>query len=187
MITFKGYKNIITNDIQFSRDSRMAFISMQLNDEGTPDLTEFKKVKEMSFIQDDSDVFTMMYGKFKHMPEKLFFNSKSLYLGEELSSLREECGDTYNYKREENASMNAYTLMASLTKRMRANSQYIVDGNLGMVFQSLLMFFSDSLRRNPREMYEFLHNCVRNGEPLNKTASFFNDFIDINMKKFFKL
>ena len=187
MITFKGYKNIITNDMQFNRDSRIAFISMQLNDEGTPDLTEFNKVKEMSFIQDDSDVFTMMYAKFKHMPEKLFFNGKSLYLGEELSSLREECGDTYNYKREENVSMKAFTLMASLTKRMKANSQYIVDGDFGKVFKPLLMFFLNALHRNPTETYEFLQICVRNGEPLNKTASFFNDFIDINMKKFFKL
>lgn len=187
MITFKGYKNIITNDMQFDRDSRMAFISMQLNDEGTPDLTEFKKVKEMSFLHDDSDVFTMMYGKFKNMPEKLFFNDKSLYLGDELSYLHEECGDTYNYKREENASMKAYTLMASLTKRMKANSQCIVDGDFGKVFQSLLMFFSDSLHKNPMETYEVLQHCIRNGEPLNKTASFFNDFININMKKFFKL
>lgn len=188
MITFKGYNNIITNNIKFdNQGSRLAFISMQLNDEGAKDLTEFRAINEMSFTDTKNDVLTMMYSKLGPMPDRLFFNEKSLYLGDELSKLQEECGDTYNYKREENASMKAYTLMASLTKRMMNDATFKVDEGFSKVYRELLMFFSESLSKNPMQVNDMLQQCVYFGEPLKNTASFFNDFININMKKFFKL
>ena len=187
MITFKGYNNIITNNIKFdNQGSRLAFISMQLNDEGAKDLTEFRTINEMSLIKNDSDVLTMMYSKLGPMPERLFFNDKSLYLGNELADLHEECGDTYNYKREEKASLKAYTLMASLTKRMMKDATFKVDESFSKVYSELLMFFSESLARNPMQVNEMLQQCVNFGEPLKNTASFFNNFINMNMKKFFK-
>jgi len=186
MITFKGYKNIITNDIIFNDKSRMAFIATQLNDIGSPDLAELKKINEMSFLDTNNDVLIMLYSKYRTMPQRLFFGDKSLYLGDELLSLQEECGDTYNYKREEKASMKAYTLMASLTKRMMQNPLYTKDADFSKVFHGLFTYFSDALSKNSMHIFETIQDAVMNGKPLDMTASFFNDFVNINMKKFFK-
>lgn len=187
MIAFKGYKNIITNDIIFPDKSRVAFIAGQLNDEGSPDLAEFKKINQMSFLDTNNDVLIMLYAKYKILPPKLFFGDKSLYLGDELLKLREECGETYNYQREEKASLKAYTLMASLTKRMMQNPLNTNDVDFSKVYQKLFNLFSDSqVTKNPMHVFNSLHEAVMNGKPLNMTASFFNDFININMKKFFK-
>lgn len=186
MITFKGYSNIITNDIKMDV-GRVAFISMQLNNDGAQDLTELRNTNKMSFIENNSDVLSLVYSKFEGRPERLFFNGKSLYLGDELLKLGEECGDNYNYQREEKASMKAYTLMASLTKRMMNNSNFNVDEGFARVFKDIFMFLLNPAATNFIRVNAMLQDSIQFGEPLKNTASFFNEVISQNMKKFFRV
>ena len=75
--TFKGYKNVIHNDITTDKFKFM-FMSMQLNDEGEKDLTEFKKIRQMELKPADTDVLNVIYSKTAYLPEYFFFDGKAM-------------------------------------------------------------------------------------------------------------
>lgn len=186
---FRGYKNVITNDIESPDGSRMAFITMQLNDEGAKDLAQLREIRK--YIPEeqanDSDILTLMYSKLRHNPEYLFFDGRSMYLGDELLRLQKEVGDTYNYKREETAAMKAYTLMASLTKRMKKDERLIRDSGMGKVIQKMAMQLTQGEVTKLSHVMDFLSFSLQQTNILKATASFFNDFVIQNMSKFFQM
>lgn len=186
---FSGYKNVIANNIESSDGSRMAFITMQLNDEGSKDLTQLREIRKYvpEKRANDNDILTLMYSKFRHQPEGLFFDGRSMYLGDELLMLREECGDTYNYKREETAAMKAYTLMASLTKRMKNDKILIRDSGMGNVIQNMAINLSNGDVSKLKSVMDFLSLSIQQGNLLKSTASFFEDVVLQNMSKFFQM
>ncbi len=186
---FRGYKNVITNDIEYPDGSRLAFITMQLNDEGDKDLTQLHEIRKFIPEQqaDKSDVLTFMYSKFRRQPEYFFFDGRSMYLGDELLRLSEECGDTYNYKREETAAMKAYTLMASLTKRMMNGKMPVRDSGMGNVIQKMAMHLSEGDTKKLSSVMNFLSYSLQLENILKPTAAFFEDFVLQNMSKFFQM
>ena len=62
-INFKGYKNVIYNNMD-SPMYNFRFISLELNDEGCKDLTEFKKLQSLCGNQDCGDTFHLVTHKF---------------------------------------------------------------------------------------------------------------------------
>ena len=127
-ISFRGYNNILCAfDSTDSNAKYVASMSMQLNDEdGVSDLTEYKKLKYMqSSVANPSndDVLTITYviDKTKNT-EHIYLNTKEMYFGDELRYIGEKyvpkIMSQENYKLEETLHMKAYTLLASLTRRL---------------------------------------------------------------------
>ena len=146
-ISFQGYNNVMyAFDSNNSNDKYVASMSLQLNNEdGFNDLLEYKKLREMNDsianpTRDDILTLTYIIDK-KQNKEQLFLNSKEMYWGDELRALGEKFVpkllSQVNYKREEAVHMKAYTLIASLTKRLAYAQFDNENGDKGMVIQGM--------------------------------------------------
>ena len=125
---FYGYKNIISDEIS-SRNGMMTFFAAQLNDEGHPDLSEFKKLKRLLKQSEDlinNDVFCATYTHSQGNKPNLFIGNQVLFWGNELRWLKDnrpKAMPLKDYKEMETTHLKAYTLLANLTKRI-TNEKY---------------------------------------------------------------
>lgn len=96
-INFKGYKNVIYNNMD-SPMYNFRFISLELNDEGCKDLTEFKKLQSLCGNQDCGDTLHLVNSQVYNSDEFLFLNGSSMFKGSELRMLYEQYADLDGYK-----------------------------------------------------------------------------------------
>lgn len=183
---FKGYKNIISNDIK-GDDFRISFIVGQLYDDSQfKDLSEYKTIKELSGHYADSledDTFSCLYGRF-NSKELIFFNKDSMYWGDELRNLKYKL-PLEEYKKEESATLKTYQLLASISKRMMCNGLCKQDKDLAKVFRYTFERFTQMFGTQ-KNAYTLLHNSVLRNSSLEKIGLFFNRGIAHTMKDFFK-
>ena len=188
-INFKGYKNVIFNNMD-SPMYNFRFISLELNDEGCKDLTEFKKLQSLCGNQDWGDTFHLVNSQVYNSDEFLFLNGRSMFNGRELKALYEQYADLDGYKdvykNEEAAALKAYTLIASITRRMMENSLCLMDGGITKVFQSALDILTPMLNNNKNQAFKVLQKSLMDKTPLEHVAESFNNYVAKNMKQFFK-
>ena len=166
------------------------FISLELNDEGCKDLTEFKKLQSLCGNQDCGDTFHLVNSQVYNSDEFLFLNGRSMFNGRELKALYEQYADLDGYKdvykNEEAAALKAYTLIASITRRMMENSLCLMDGGITKVFQSALDILTPMLNNNKNQAFKVLQKSLMDNTPLEHVAESFNNYVAKNMKQFFK-
>lgn len=188
-INFKGYKNVIYNNMD-SPMYKFRFMSMELNDEGCKDLTEFKKLQSLCGKQDCGDTLHLVNSKVYNSDEYLFLNGRSMFKGSELKALYEQYADLDGYKdvykKEEAAALKAYTLIASITRRMMENSLCIMDSGITKVFQSALNTLTPMLNNNKNHAFNVLQISLMDNIPLEHVAETFNNYAAKHMKQFFK-
>ena len=126
-ISFNGYKNIIaTANTKMPNNKSVTYIAMQLDDEGQHDLSEYKKLRRMQgFIENskDDDLLLLTYIRdVKQNTEDIYLGTKNMFLGDELRYIEANYVPKMisyeNYEKEKALHMKAYTLLASLTKRI---------------------------------------------------------------------
>ena len=183
--SFYGYKNVIHNDIE-TDSFKFMFLSMQLDDNGAKDLTEFRKIRTLEKKSADTDVLNVIYSKIKYKPAFFFFDGRAMYSGEELKQLSEQYSYSNVYKQEERATLKAYTLIANITKRMMHNALTEMNGNIGKVMQSAMESFMNIVSSNPASIFNMLHGSILENKQLDKTAAQINKLIVQNMDVFFK-
>ena len=113
--SFSGYKNVIGDMYDKAPISRFSFLSMQLDNNGTPDLDIWKTIqKDLYKIKDPQDVITFQCVEIGGLGKKFYFGGNSLNL------------KTVNSKNEA-LILKAFGLIASLTKRIIMTSLPTVD------------------------------------------------------------
>ena len=183
-ISFHGYKNLIHNDIT-NGPFKLMFMTMQLDNKDGNDLVELNSIRTLEKNPEKNDVLNVVYSSIRGIREIFLFDGRSMFLGNELKDLYETSGHLKAYKKEEKASLKAYTLLASLTKRIMQNGLIKTDCDYAHVVRNMMesyLKFSDNIGS--------VHNLIQasiwqNNKP-EKTAAAFNKFIVHNMEIFFK-
>ncbi len=180
-IQFQGYKNLIHNNLR-SDYMHMMFMSMQLDNKEHNDLDEFNQVRKLMGKESDSDVLNVVFSKFADREGFLFFDNRSMYSGEELIELSKNV----LYKQEEKATLKAYTLLASITRRMMQNGLCQTDSGFKNVVQSSIESFVKLLGADSSKIFTLIQSSVIENKQIERTAEEFNNIIVRRMSKFFK-
>lgn len=184
-INFLGYKNAVHNNIK-ANGLHLMFLSVQLNDDGVKDLSEFRKFQQQEGLSGDNDILNVLYSKINGRQEYLFFDNKAMYFGPELRDLWEKNRNSEAYKKEEKAILKAYTLLASLTKRMMQNGLCTKDASFTSVLKSAMNSYMQIFSQNPSSVFTLIQESVLENKSLEKTAEAFNKLVDRNMKIFLR-
>lgn len=115
---FKGYKNIICYGFQTS-DSKLNYMGMQLDNEGTPDLDNWRALKKRLAPQTNlpDDIVHFNVSAIPHIEPVVSLNG--IVLAD--SELLNEDGLS---QRDKKTNFQAYNLIASLTKRIANDSLF---------------------------------------------------------------
>lgn len=117
--SFNGYKNVLANSIKRSGDEKISYISMQLNNTGNKDLDIWKSIQKKFLNREEtSDVITF----------NLFEcgNENILGISHELLDIE----NTKKSSEEESIMLKAYSLIASLTKRIMSDYNIQKDNSI---------------------------------------------------------
>ena len=183
---------------------------MQLNDNGKSDLSEFKKLKEFN---NNSDVVMFSFTRYKNgymgdfiindipLPNSDHLeyvknianqsNRSSNYfididtLDEYRSIFKDSNLTTDEFKKNEKTIMKAYTLFASLTKRISNDNSLVKNENFKKVFLKTLDYLTNIVQSESDAMIS-LSDATLNKTPIQKVAGFLNSQISKNMMKYFK-
>ena len=184
-VNFAGYKNVIHNNIN-RNDLSYTLLSMQLNDEGAKDLTEFNNIMRLQDKKTDTDVLTVFYAEKSKIPGFLFLNDRSMFLGDELRTLWEKYNSSTAYKKEEKASLKAYTLLASITNRMMQNGLTTMDKSFPDVVRKTVMNLKNIFTASPMAVFGLVQQSILENKSLEETAAILNNVVKHNMQIFFK-
>lgn len=184
--SFLGYKNIIANDINTDK-FRFLLLSMQLDDKDNPDLSDFRKYKNMIGAGDENlkkDTLACIYMDLPEMHSSdLFLNNHFMVSGEALKDMQ------YNmpkplYKNTEGIMLKAYTLIAGITKRIMNDNALRQDIQLSEVVRHTFETMS-SIYQNQATCFNVLKDTLQKHVPPQKVASVFNNRIVQTMQKLF--
>ena len=187
-----GYKNIIVaTNIRYD-DKDIIYLSAQLNDEGKKDLSKLLEIRKLQGLPEnspDKDIFTLFYYSLPKT-NKRFFGAKELYWGEELRDISDKyipkVMSAEEYKKQEAIHLKIYTLLASLTKRMKNNNSIVyVDSDITKVYNTLKNNIF-SIIKNKKSADTLASSGCLYKFPLQEIAGNFNKGIRITMERFFR-
>lgn len=160
-VNFKGYRNTLCSYNILTGNKLTTFIATQLDDnDGFKDLSNFKQLQAIQNpYADETASDVLSYYLIKDLKTGLgysYLNNKSLYNGDELLDFE----NNYNsgliteskFNQEKKFHMKAYTLLASLTKRMKNADFDISDNGILHTAEGLYRTLS-SLKLNNRLIY----------------------------------
>lgn len=196
-ISFKGYTNIISANRLYLGGHETSFIALKLDDVGEKDLSKYKQIRHLQGFPEglnNEDILTFFYltdGR----TEDLYFGNKSMCWGDQLSTARDKfipkLMSKEKYKKMEDLHLKAYTLLASLTKRLANDNFEKENKDITRVIKTLY----DNLQRlkkgdylifDQKAAYELTSvGCLKRTkyQPL---AQAFNQKIAKTMAQFFK-
>ena len=215
-ISFKGFNNILcAQDISLVGQNtsfpskKVSYIAMRLNNEkdmeipneqlfNFNDLDNYTKLREMqgyrTDIVDDTIILAHVIDNV-NKSDNLYLGTKDMYFGEELLQLEQKYVPKVmsysDYKRENAIHMKAYTLLASITKRMMNRNCDINNSEITKVMNKIIMSFGN-IEKNKKqlfsqaEVFKLLQIGSLKTFNFRKVASFFNKGIVHTMGQFFK-
>lgn len=187
-LNFKGYKNFLGCDIQLPAiNSSLTSINLQLDNNGTRDLDAYRELRRLMGYEGDTlnnDVIHCMYSE---IPSGKFFfvNGKSLYDANELKNLS-RYSERNDFIKEEKAHLKAYTLLASLTRRIMNNELIPSDGEMYKVIENSFNMFKEMFGNDPKMGSGLVHICTLKQQKPDKIAIKINHVIDKAMRNYFK-
>jgi hypothetical protein len=196
-INFKGYTNILSVKNVKIGDLYTSYIGMKLDDNnGYKDLSELKKIHELQGYRErfnNDDILTITYAA-SERSEDIFFCEKAICWGEQLKIIKDEYIPKFitesKYKQMEDFHLKAYTLLASLTKRMSCDKFEHEDQNITRVIDTLnknLRFLrkGEFILFDQHETFELLSaGCLKHFK-FQSVAKGFNKIISRSMSNFF--
>ena len=180
-LNFKGFKNVISNDLRNDK-ARFSFFAAELTNDGINDLDEYKKLLKM-MGEEDTDVLSVIYSRIDNQ-DVLMLNGKKLFWGNELKLLNKHFPENL-YKNEENNAMKAYTIIASITNRMMKNGLADQDSEFKKVFSHFFKVLQ-SIVPNKAVVMEILENAAIKNRSVDIVGELFNKIARKSMEQFFK-
>lgn len=180
--TFEGYKNLIVRDTKVGLNNRLSLWAAELTNEGNKDLDQYRILQKKMGIDSD-DVIFCLYVKNKY-GQNLFLNEKPLLWGTELRNLQYKYPSN-EYKKVEEMTLKAYSLLASITKQMMQDASAKIDSGYEKVFTKTLHKLT-MMTENPFLSYSFLDSITRSKNSIFDIGRFFNNGIHKTMNKFLK-
>jgi len=200
-INFKGFNNIICTDNTVAGNKRITYLSFQLNDEGINDLSSFKYLQTMhGYFGDKKPTDTVTFSYVTDIGNKwdsMYIYHKPLLLGEELRKIEDKYIPKFisedNYKKIKAVHMRAYTLLASITKRLANKNLDFEDiGRMNVMketFENLknMTYIKSSEKLfTEQEAFNLLETGCLKQFKFQEVASKFNKAIIATMEHYFK-
>lgn len=197
-VSFKGYTNVISaRNVQLG-DKLINYIAMKLDDNGEKDLTKLREIRKLQGCPDNlpnNDILTFIHVDDTYA-ESIYFSDKGMCWGEHLKVVEEEFVPKFlskaTYKRIETAHLKAYTLLASLTRRMANDKFENEDTDIKRVIQTTFTNLKNIKKRasyrvfSDQEAFELTSvGCLKQTK-FQPLAEIFNNKIARTMKAFFK-
>ena len=142
-ISFKGYSNIVSAQKVNIGALETSYIAFKLDDNGEKDLSKLREIRKLQKYPPDyknDDILTLIHVTDKKY-EELYFSENLMCWGEQLKVLKDEYVPQHfknvEFKKIEQAHLKAYTLLASLTKRMAQDKFENEDVDIKRVIQTL--------------------------------------------------
>ena len=187
---FKGITNVTANDVK-GEIERFTFLSMQLNDKETNDLTRLKELIKLrpETSKKFEDVMTLSYSRIGNH-NVLLLDGNLLPNGETLNGLRNayyegKLSEEF-FNREEKFAIKAYTFLADITKRLMNQNKPLDCDTLGKV--KVFQEGCENIKQHSiqeREAMIYMTDTMREHVPFQKVAGFFNRMIAKRMTKYF--
>lgn len=187
---FYGCKNIIADDIR-TNDRMITFIAAQLNDEGKPDLSEYRKLKTLLELPEEkvnNDSISILYTYIKGNKPSIFVDNQVLFWGGELKWLKEnrpKAMPIEDYTQIEKTNLKAYSLLASITKRIMNGNMPPNDIGIKNVINSFMLTMTD-LTKNGDAAFDVIQHAFMSKIRHEDIAENLNKTIMKTMQKFFK-
>lgn len=176
-ISFRGYKNAVSYSI--ADDYKIfgfSYLALLLNnDDGKNDLDTWHDIQRKLFITNEPPSDYLILNLTKIDTEDMFIlNGNPLRL------------DDIKSPQEERAILKAYTLLASLTKRISNTLHHPEDGKLYLTLVELVKDLSKIFIK-PSDVQDLAMLGATKKVKHYKTADFINERITQKMTKYFKL
>lgn len=184
MPNFKGYKNLITFD-QESKGNRLALFAVQLDNNGTKDLENYKQLTKFDKCFDSKmdDTLLCIYSENPNH-RAMYLNNDILLSGNELKEASKKLSKK-QFPQIESGYLKAYTQLASLTKRiMTDNNSTIKDEGMQKVMQNAQKILTSFCDGNSSIAFQILRNAFYNVCP-QKSTSIINSGISKLLKNYF--
>lgn len=184
MPNFKGYKNLISFD-QEVQGNRLALFAVQLDNNGTKDLDNYKQLAKFDncFESKMDDTLLCLYSETPNH-RALYLNNDLLLNSNELKEVSQKLPPKM-FSQIEAGYLKAYTQLASLTKRiMTDNSSTIKDEGMKKVMQNAQKILTSFCDGNPSYAFQILQNAFYNVSP-QKSTSIINAGISKLLKNYF--
>lgn len=186
--SFSGYKNVLALTALSNNNESVAYMTMQLTNEGKEDLKNFQNLKSLANLPKEAinnDVLSLFYKNSGNDSGCFILDKNRIASGEILLGLENNL-TRETYKPIESWTTKAYTFLADLTKRMANNSNgEHHDGEITKVMKTGFDVLKGILVDEKSAM-DILNFTVRENLPFQKTAGFINQAISNTMKVFFK-
>lgn len=187
-LNFKGYKNFLGFDSSSPNGSRASYFTLQLNDEGNKDLSEFREILKLMGRKDkelENDVINYVYVQAQDGSGCMFLNKYPLYDTTELKKLACKMPKS-EYIKEERCTIKAYTLLANLTKRMMHNDLITHDAGMNKVITTTMECLGNIFNNDSAQAFHVIQMSCANPPKANKLGTYINTTIHKEMVKFFK-
>ena len=196
-VSFKGYSNIISAFKVPVGVLKTSYIAMKLDDTDEPDLTKLREIRKIQGYPDNlpnEDILTVIHIS-DERNEALYFGGKLMFWGEHLNEICDKYVPEFmsepRYKKLEKVHMKAYTLLASLTKRMTVDKFENEDSDIKRVISVLNQNLSNLKHKayyifDDRDAFELTSvGCLKTFK-FQPIAKKFNKKIASTMAAFFK-
>ena len=185
---FNGYKNFFCGETK-EGNSSISYMSFQLTDEGTPDLTKWKNIRNLSTDlkseQLNEDTITLLHIK-NGKNKELIMNNKKLPNLKDLKQLDKFKKVDSLYNEEINFSLKAYTFLANIFNRMQTCTLYDRDKDISKVIKTSIDRFNTISNNDKDWVCKFLDTTLTNYVDATKLAKTFNDHIIKTMANYLK-
>lgn len=185
---FRGFKNVLCSDVH-NDSSRIAYITMQLDDEGVKDLSKWRELRNiMPQLKSDGlpeDVVSLIYVRANDADE-FRINNKIFPRPEQLRDFDGFKNQFSAVNNEINFALKASTLFADITKRMQVNPLYKRDAGIQDVTKAVLKHFTTLFKDSEEAVTDFLILTMNRNVEGDRVAHSFNRMINYIMKQYLK-
>lgn len=185
MPAFRGYKNLIsyTNEV---KGHRLALFSVQLDNNGTKDLDNYKKLAQYNRNFTKADIDDTLMCLYSENPNgaSIYLNNDILLSGDELKDVAQRM-PANEFSPIEAGYLKAYTQLAGLSKRIISEETPSVrdNGFQKVTLQSLRML-TNLCDGDTSSAYKIIQASIYNVKP-PKTLSIINSAISKALKNYF--
>lgn len=142
-INFKGYSNVISVEKVPLGNIETSYLAFKLDDNGEKDLSKLREIRKLQRYPENyknDDILTLIYVT-DYKTDEIYFSENRMCWGEQLNIVRDEYVPQFinseEYERIESAHIKAYSLLASLTKRMKYDKFENEDSNIKRVIETI--------------------------------------------------
>lgn len=173
-LQFKGFSNVVSNTFAEGDGISLSYMAMKLDNNEKPDLDTWKDIQRKLFKMDKTSDCIIFHCISRDNTDVFSLSDRSLNLHDALNP------------QDEKLMLKAYSLIASITKRLVLKDNPPEDAKLCLTVAELLKNLTQIIENKSIALTLTTQAAMKKVEHY-KTANLINSLIDKNMKNYFRL